>query len=143
MIPTGYRKFPCSAGNIIIQPVTREYKYYSFPVLATSLGVSQFLWIILSVIRNKSLLTESCAYLAASTRKIIAPSITCTYWLKASSLILLVPLWVTCSPGQAVVQSRLLWGCVRGPVLVSPLSLWCTSFLFDVQAPQVRVCVRC
>ena len=63
--------------------------------MAVSLGVSQLLWIILSVIGSVSLLRDSCASLAASSRKRNAPSMTC--WLKASD-----------SPGPAVggVHSR-------------------------------------
>ena len=71
----------------------------------------------------------------------IASSITC--WLKASS---------SDSPGPAMgyVHSSSSsfsnpiaeggGGGNRGHLLVPPLSLWCTPFPFDVQAPQVRVC---
>ena len=89
--------------------------------MAVSLEVSQFLWIILSVIGSVSSLRDSCASLAASSRKSNASSMTC--WLKVSSLD---------SPGSAVgsVHSKssscsnpIVEGCLRGPVVIPTLSL--------------------
>ena len=102
---------------------------YSLSVVAVSLGVSQLLWIILSVIGSVSLLRDSCASLAASSRKRNAPSMTC--WLKASD-----------SPGPAVGGVQLFkLHCCGG---VSVVLYWFhrCHFSFVVWAPQVGAFVR-